>query len=439
MRTLFQLLLMLMSTMLCSQNTNYVTLEDSKVHYKTYGEGKAVLIINGGPGFNSQGFEGIAKEIAALGYTAIVYDQRGTGFSVLDKIDRSTITLDLMVEDIEALRVQLGFNNWIIFGHSFGGMLANYYTSKHPECVSALIHSSSGGLDLALLENAQEHLYSRLTTIEIDSLNYWRYQMQAENTEFNRQQYNNYLASAYVYNKEYSPAISQRLMQGNMQINGLVWADMNEMHFDCKSSLSHFKKPVLIIQGKQDIIPESLALTAQNTFSNSRLVLLEKSGHYGWLDRKDTYLAEIKKFLYQIEKADVIKVIENYVQAVYRRDTTLVNTVSDSTLQKSGFYWSDKIKEWSYHHMNFTQLWNTVNTYNKTDWLPEWAPCDIKIYEVKEKIASAKVKAIWGFDYLLLSKNSRGAWLIDKVLWQSFTEKEAKSYFKTLKNGPSDN
>jgi proline iminopeptidase len=87
-----------------------------------------VLIINGGPGMNSDGFVGVAQKLSKNNRT-IIYDQRGTGRSTLTKTDTSTITMKLMAADIEALRKQLNIKSWIILGHSFGGMLASYYAS----------------------------------------------------------------------------------------------------------------------------------------------------------------------------------------------------------------------------------------------------------------------------------------------------------------------
>jgi proline iminopeptidase len=54
--------------------------DSSQTYYKIFGEGTPILIINGGPGMNSNGFEPMAK-ILAEKYQTIVYDQRGTGKS----------------------------------------------------------------------------------------------------------------------------------------------------------------------------------------------------------------------------------------------------------------------------------------------------------------------------------------------------------------------
>ena len=45
------------------------------------------------------------------------------------------------------------------------------------------------------------------------------------------------------------------------------------------------------------------------------------------------------------------------------------------------------------------------------------APRGVEVYDVGEQIASAKVTAWWGFDYMLLAKKE-GKWMIEQVLWQ---------------------
>jgi len=49
---------------------------------------------------------------------------------------------------------------------------------------------------------------------------------------------------------------------------------------------------------------------------------------------------------------------------------------------------------------------------------PPNAPKEVRIYEVLDQTASAKVTAWWGIDYLLLAKFD-GRWMITHVLWQS--------------------
>ena len=279
-----------------AQTEGYVASANSKIYYRTFGTGKPLLIINGGPGMNSDGFAGLAKTLSKKNKT-IIFDQRGTGKSILEKLDTSTITMKLMVEDLENIRAALKIKNWIVLGHSFGGMLASYYATIYPESIEKLILSSSGGIDLELLTYTNT-INSRLNQREIDSLNYWNKKINDGDTSYYAKFHRGLaLAPAYLYNKKNIPSIAERLTQGNPLINALVWQDLRKINFDCTSKLSHFSRPVLIIQGKEDIIKGETALKAHKVLKNSTLILLDHCVHYGWLDQPDLYFAEIEKFL----------------------------------------------------------------------------------------------------------------------------------------------
>ena len=280
-----------------AQTEGYIQSANSKIYYRTFGTGKPLLIINGGPGMNSDGFIELAKALSKNNET-IIYDQRGTGKSALQKLDTSTITMALMLEDLESLRTHLKIKKLIILGHSFGGMLAAYYASFYPDNIESLILSSSGGIDLELLSYVGSKVNARLSSQEMDSLNYWNKKISAGNTSYYAKLHRGLaMAPAYVYNRKNIPAIAERLTQGNSIINGLVWQDLQKIKFDCKSKLSHFNKPVLIIQGKQDIIEEQTALKEHRILKASKLVLLDNCVHYGWLDRPDEYFPEVEKFM----------------------------------------------------------------------------------------------------------------------------------------------
>ena len=280
-----------------AQNSGYVENGDCKTYFRTFGTGKPILIINGGPGMNSDGFVSLAKTLSKNNQT-IIYDQRGTGKSVLDKVDGSTITMKLMSEDIERLRKHLKIEKWIILGHSFGGMMASYYATIHPGRIESLILSSSGGIDLEILSSSGSNLMSRLSTREVDSLNFWNSKIGNGDTTYQAKLHRGLaLAPAYLFDRKYIPVIAERLTQSNMKVNGIVWNDLQKIKYDCRAKLQLFTAPVLIIQGKQDIIEEKIALKAQNALKNSRLIIIDKCSHYGWLDQPDRYFTEINKFI----------------------------------------------------------------------------------------------------------------------------------------------
>lgn len=293
----FAVLLLLVSALAYSQKDGFATGSDgTQIYYRTFGKGSPILIINGGPGMNSNGFETLAKKLGENNL-AIIFDQRGTGKSALKKPDSSNITMNLMVADIEALREKLGFRSWVVLGHSFGGMLGSYYTSVHPEKVDKLILSSSGGIDLELLTGG-DLIASKLTKTQRDSLAYWNAKIEKGDTSHAaRLGRGRAMAPAYVVNPKFYPILAERLTQTNRDVNSLVWQNMGKIRFDCGMKLKSFKKPVLIIQGKQDIVPEKLAEKAHAVLENSKVVLLENCSHYGWLDAENAYFSEIGNFL----------------------------------------------------------------------------------------------------------------------------------------------
>jgi proline iminopeptidase len=283
---------------LCAQKDGFTTSADgTPLHYKLYGKGKPLVIINGGPGMNCNGFEALAKELSKNNL-CILYDQRGTGLSKLAVLDSTTITMDLMVADLETLRQHLQLKKWSILGHSFGGILGSYYLTKFSSRVEKVIFSASGGIDLGLLDYVGAAINANLSKAEQDSLRIWNEIIaRGDTTQAARLGRGRALAPAYLFNKKFVPVLAERLTQGNGQINQLVWDDLRRIQFDCAAKLKSCKQPVLLIQGKQDIIKAETAERAKRIFAHSKLVLMDHCGHYGWLDNPKVYFKEIGAFL----------------------------------------------------------------------------------------------------------------------------------------------
>lgn len=98
--------------------------------------GKAVLVLHGGPG------AGIGSAYRAMfeatPFRVIAFDQRGCGKSKpFGSIEHNT-TNDL-IDDIETLRIHFKIDSWLVFGGSWGSTLALAYAIAHPKRVSGLI------------------------------------------------------------------------------------------------------------------------------------------------------------------------------------------------------------------------------------------------------------------------------------------------------------
>ncbi|WP_207504560.1 nuclear transport factor 2 family protein [Telluribacter humicola] len=110
----------------------------------------------------------------------------------------------------------------------------------------------------------------------------------------------------------------------------------------------------------------------------------------------------------------------NYIDAFYKVDTTLAYQSIHPSLQKRGFSYSMKDNNYSRQlEMPFPALISLAKVWNKDgNRTNAQSPREVEVFEIADKTASAKVKAVWGIDYIHLMKEN-GTWYIVNVLWQS--------------------
>ncbi len=114
------------------------TQDDVKIYYETIGTGVPMVMIAGGPGGSSAGFRHTHTVLQASGQLVFL-DNRGRGRSqdVGDRPDPYSLQNDL--KDVEAVRKAIGAERIIVYGHSYGSMVALAYAARYPEHTQALI------------------------------------------------------------------------------------------------------------------------------------------------------------------------------------------------------------------------------------------------------------------------------------------------------------
>ena len=101
--------------------------------YSVEGEGPALFLIHG-IGASRGSFAGLVPHLRKQ-FRCISYDLRGHGVS---PTPRPPYTLQELVEDLEALRAELGIEKAHIAGHSLGGMIGPAYARKYGQHVLTL-------------------------------------------------------------------------------------------------------------------------------------------------------------------------------------------------------------------------------------------------------------------------------------------------------------
>ncbi len=109
---------------------------------------RTLVLVNGGPGYDSQQvFRGF-KRLASSTLRVVAYDQRSMGRTPAPRSVPADYSLDAFVSDLEALRIRLGVEQIDVLGESFGSLVAAAYTAAHPDRVRSLTLLS--GLPMAV-------------------------------------------------------------------------------------------------------------------------------------------------------------------------------------------------------------------------------------------------------------------------------------------------
>jgi proline iminopeptidase len=98
--------------------------------------GIPVVVLHGGPGGGCS--PAMRRYFDPGVFRVVLFDQRGCGRSRPHASVQANTTWQL-VEDIEAIRTDLGIDRWITFGGSWGATLALIYAITHPGRVAHLV------------------------------------------------------------------------------------------------------------------------------------------------------------------------------------------------------------------------------------------------------------------------------------------------------------
>ena len=113
-----------------------------KVWTKKLGAGSVkVLLLHGGPGFSHEYLEAFESFLPQAGIEMYYYDQLGCNNS--DQPDDPSLwTLARYTEEVEEVRRALGLQHFVLYGHSWGGILAIEYALKYQQHLRGLVISN---------------------------------------------------------------------------------------------------------------------------------------------------------------------------------------------------------------------------------------------------------------------------------------------------------
>lgn len=100
-----------------------------------------VLLLHGGPGFSHEYLEAFESFLPQAGIEMYYYDQLGCNNSDQPD-DKSLWSTERYCEEVEEVRRGLKLEQFILYGHSWGGLLAIEYALKYPGQLRGLVISN---------------------------------------------------------------------------------------------------------------------------------------------------------------------------------------------------------------------------------------------------------------------------------------------------------
>ncbi|MFD0992548.1 alpha/beta fold hydrolase [Tenacibaculum geojense] len=123
------------SNIIGNNNGKYVTVNNVKLYYETYGEGEPLLMIHG----NGQSLNAFINQVDYFSkhYKVILVDCRGRGNATFDYNTELTYTLE--ANDMKLFLDKIGISKTHILGWSDGGIIGIVMAINYPEKVDKLI------------------------------------------------------------------------------------------------------------------------------------------------------------------------------------------------------------------------------------------------------------------------------------------------------------
>jgi proline iminopeptidase len=268
------------------------------LNVKVMGKGYPLVLMHGGPGadlYTLMAFKSCADQ-----FTLVFYDHRCNGRST--GADVSSMTMENLTADADALRQALGFEKWAVLGHSFGGYVAMEYALRYPQNLSHLLLVDTGAENSWAQEKAPEELARRGFKPEIVDLTRRYFNGQIEPNEM--------FPSLMKLSKAYNPYTKLSQLPGlffwglhtKLQPETFIYS---ESHFlkgwTVRDRLGEIKVPTLVMAGRQDFIypPEHQEELAA-AIPNSRLVMIDRAGHNPHDEQTAETLQAVREFLAEV-------------------------------------------------------------------------------------------------------------------------------------------
>jgi len=224
----------------------------------------------------------------------ILYDLRGRGLSQAPPGARAArIEHDAL--DVRALREALGFDEWDVLGHSWGGGIAMLGAAEDPLGVRNLLLVDAVGLTPEWLVALHEVALARLTGAARDLLAAFDPALLQDPEPGRQAEYNRALYPAWFHDGELGAMFSPPLARS--VTGAAVVARLRREGFDWRDAAARIRARTLLIHGTSDMIPVAQAVRTAQTIPAAKLELIPDAGHMPFWEQPVQFFAAAEAFL----------------------------------------------------------------------------------------------------------------------------------------------
>lgn len=257
-----------------------------------------LLLLHGGPGADHAYLLPQLLELAK-DHEVVLYDQRGGGQSKTD--DRTPITWQVHVEDLDRIIGELAIDPLVIVGYSWGALLALLFSIE--AAGGRTVHRPSR---LALIDPAPvnrafrrtfENEFSRRQSDP--AVNQMRADLAASglrerDPDAYRQRTFELSVAGYFADPARAHDLTPFRVTGRVQQS--VWDSLGDYDLLAPGMLDSIKVPAFIAHGRQDPIPLASSEAAARAM-DAQLVVIENSGHVPYVEQPGALFPPLRAFL----------------------------------------------------------------------------------------------------------------------------------------------
>jgi proline iminopeptidase len=269
-----------------------------------------VLILHGGPGMTHEYLEAVDSYLPGAGVEYYHYDQLGSYLS--DQPDEPELwEVSRFVEEVEQVRtaLRLDKDNFYLYGHSWGGILAIEYALKYQAHLKGLIISNMMSSIPAYNEYARTVLMPEMDQEALAEIQ----RMEEEGDTANPRYMELLTEHHYVHHilrmpPEQWPDGVHRAFQ---HMNGEIYVSMqgpSELgasgklaNWDRSADLANITVPTLVIGARYDTMDPKHMEWMSKQVKHGRYLYCERGSHLCMYDDQKTYFKGLIQFIYDVD------------------------------------------------------------------------------------------------------------------------------------------